>query len=165
MLGPPLRRQVRRSHTMFPCHGVATVNPQMLGVPAARRYGFPVRPSLRARTASLSLQDPALRNKQKSFALRGKFTLFSYLWEIVLVWMNVFLYHFALRGLSFLWKLWSNGSIYFQYRSCILDTTGWSIIWICLNVIMLRTLVYCYCLRSSISINKTTILFLKIILW
>ncbi|KAF8693772.1 hypothetical protein HU200_039195 [Digitaria exilis] len=56
---------------MFPCQGVATVNPQLLGVPAASRYGSTARPSLRARPASLSLQDPAFRHKQKSLALRA----------------------------------------------------------------------------------------------
>jgi hypothetical protein len=73
---------------MFPCHGVATANPHLLGAPAVSRYASPARPSLRARPAFLSLRDPAFRREQKSFALRGKFTCSS-LWEILLVWMSV----------------------------------------------------------------------------
>ncbi|KAJ1279962.1 hypothetical protein BS78_04G195500 [Paspalum vaginatum] len=56
---------------MFPCHGVATANPRLLGVPAASRYGSPARPSLRATPAFLSLRGPAFRHEQKSFALRA----------------------------------------------------------------------------------------------
>ncbi|CAL4886719.1 unnamed protein product [Urochloa decumbens] len=56
---------------MFPCHGLATANSQLLGVPAANRYGSPGRPCLRARPAFLNLRDPAFRHEQKSFALRA----------------------------------------------------------------------------------------------
>jgi len=71
-LNPNAPRQVLyRSHTMFPCHGVATANPQLLGGASASRYGSPARQFLRARPAFLSLRDPAFRHEQKSFALKG----------------------------------------------------------------------------------------------
>ncbi|KAG2659797.1 protein TIC 20-I, chloroplastic-like [Panicum virgatum] len=56
---------------MFPCHGVATANPQLLGGASASRYGSPARQFLRARPAFLSLRDPAFRHEQKSFALKA----------------------------------------------------------------------------------------------
>lgn len=56
---------------MFPCHGVATANPQLLGVSSARRYGSPVRPSWRARPAFLNLRGPEFLHELKPLSLRA----------------------------------------------------------------------------------------------
>ena len=120
-LNPNAPRQVRRSHTMFPCHGVATANAHLLGV-AGARYGSPARPFLRARPAFLSLRDPAFCHEQKSFALRGKIHFIFFLTSNFNGVNECCLcLHFSLRTLSFHWK----NAIQFiciQYSSRLLDS-------------------------------------------
>jgi hypothetical protein len=80
---PKAFRQVY--HTMVPCHGAATANPQQFGVIAANRYGSPVKPSLCPSVAFLRLQGSAFLLGNKSLALRGKSTSISSHMEFLLV--------------------------------------------------------------------------------